>query len=520
MKKIVIIGGGLSGIYCAALMSKKKRSIMLLEQHLTVGGLAAGFYRKGYYFDSSVSRFVSDMSVGYFKRLGIYEKANFIKRTAVLNIEGAVYAPKNVEDYFDILAKEFSEQKKGLITFYKKHVKKTTGAMKASAKTGAISYNGFKLIPKMLRMMFDVIFSGNLRGISGMIKDADIDFEEILCKYIDKNSKLFSILTGGYYDYFWKNGRKNLMTFCGYLSSTFELNKSPKRGFQFVCDEIADTAKKNGVEIITGALATKIKTAGNKAAAVTYIKAGKEYDIEADIVISASDLKKTYFELLDKDKSDAKILDAISDSEATAPMPILYLGIKVPSGKIAGYFVGKSEMVFFPKIVKKDENISEADFYKYAPFIIHTSSVGNIEHAPKDCCNLQIYLACPKEGWQNNWGIVNGKKTEKYKEIKKAAIELILSNLEKIIPDIKDRNLIEVCELGTPHTIERFTQNSCGASCGFSWDKRLNKVNKGLGKMHYKHEHIKNLYFIGHWTGYMGGITNALMSAKKLNKKL
>ena len=92
--------------------------------------------------------------------------------------------------------------------------------------------------------------------------------------------------------------------------------------------------------------------------------------------------------------------------------------------------------------------------------------------------------------------------------------------LDAAIPELSDRSIVEVCELGTPHTIERYTENTGGSHCGYTWDRRANTINPAMGKFHYKHERVSNLYFIGHWTGYLGGVTNALWSARHIARAL
>ena len=89
------------------------------------------------------------------------------------------------------------------------------------------------------------------------------------------------------------------------------------------------------------------------------------------------------------------------------------------------------------------------------PMVIHASSLVNPAHAPKGCSSMQIYLSCPPVGWQQDWGLAHGEKTERYRELKKKVTEDTLSSLEGLIPELKDRSIIEVCELGTPHTNEK-----------------------------------------------------------------
>lgn len=520
-KSVIIIGGGISGLVCAALLSGKGNKVTVLEQHATVGGLAAGFKRKGYYFDSCMERLVSDNNAGYFNQLGIYEKLDFLPHTAAVNVEGRIFGPHSVEEYFDMCYELFPECKTGLMNFYKDYIKDIVQFMEVSAKTAAMTYSGTKLIRQMSKLFLDLLKNGSFRGASLMFKGMSLNLNTVLSKYVDKDSKLFALLTGGdHFNIFQKGENPNIMLLAGALCSMYSLNKAPQNGFQSLCDEIARKAEADGCDIITGAKVNKILVQNMRAVGVEYIKAGKTAVVHADEVINAADLKKAYFNLLPPDCSSEEVLHNISSSQTTNAIPIMYLGIKIPPERVRECFGGMKELVYYPKLIANNESFDEKDYYKYAQLILHATCFDNPGHAPAGCTNIQVYLTCAPNGWQNNWGLSEGKKTDRYTEIKKVVIEDVLSNIEKVIPDIKDRSLIEICELGTPYTIERYTGNTGGSHCGFTCDRSNNHINTKLGKFHYRHEKISHLYFIGHWTGYMGGVTNACWSAVHLAKKL
>jgi all-trans-retinol 13,14-reductase len=521
LKRYVIIGGGLSGLYCGVLLTRKGRKVTLLEQHITVGGLAAGFTRKGYYFDSGMERFAADNLKGYFDELGLFNKLDFRRHAAALNIQGQMYTPSDAKEYFDACIDAFPEYRDGLTRFYLDHVKAGAAFMDVNAVTAALSYMGVNKTRKILSMFLRLIKHKAIGGMWKMMRGATIDVEGLLAGYIDRDSKAFAMLTGSRnLDVFQKGGKCSLMNFIGAVCSNYRLNKYPYRGMQSMCDELSRMYTGLQGELITDARVTKILVESGHATGVEYLNGGKITRVDADIVINAADLKKAYQELLDKEQSDSAVLDKLSKSVSTRPIPILYLGVRLDPDLLKQRFAGREELYYYPTLPKATETCPEKDFYKVAPMVVHASVLTNPDHAPKGCTNIQIYLPCPPEGWMYDWGIVEGKKTESYRQLKQAVITDVLSNLEKLIPELADRSLIDVCELGTPHTIERYTGNSGGAHCGFSWDASVNGFNGRMGKFNYRHEKIENLYFIGHWTGFMGGITNAFWSARNLVKKL
>ena len=55
---VAVIGGGLGGLTAANILANKfGRSVVLLEQHFKLGGLATWFSRKGHMFDVSLHGF-------------------------------------------------------------------------------------------------------------------------------------------------------------------------------------------------------------------------------------------------------------------------------------------------------------------------------------------------------------------------------------------------------------------------------------------------------------------------------
>ena len=52
---VIIIGSGISGLYCAALLAKAGKRVLVLEQHYVAGGCTHCFEDKGWEFDTGSS---------------------------------------------------------------------------------------------------------------------------------------------------------------------------------------------------------------------------------------------------------------------------------------------------------------------------------------------------------------------------------------------------------------------------------------------------------------------------------
>ena len=64
---VIVVGAGLGGLTCAALLAKYGLSVAVCESHTIPGGAAHSFVRDGYCFDSGPSYFLglSDPKVCY-----------------------------------------------------------------------------------------------------------------------------------------------------------------------------------------------------------------------------------------------------------------------------------------------------------------------------------------------------------------------------------------------------------------------------------------------------------------------
>ena len=504
-KSAVIIGGGLSGLHCGLLLLKKGLDVTILEQHITVGGLAAGFRRKGYYFDSCMSRFASDSLAGYFKEAGL-GGFEFREHHASLRIGGKTYPTRSVTDFIAACADAFPQEAGAIHKLYDDRMKSACAFMAIQNGAGAMSYKGLGLMGGMVKTMAKTVASGSARGMGDLMKSFNVSLQSVLNEYFAEDSPAAAFLFN-LTDVFGKGGETSLMTFLGSISANMELNRYPAGGFQRLCDAYTDEIRRLGGTIVTAARAARIRCGNGRAEGVEYTHKGSALFAAADYVISAADIRKLYTELLDKELADSGTLALLDKQETTAPLPIMYLGIRLGSEVIRERFAGAEELIYYPGGTAQ----SEEDFYTAAPLILHSSSLGNADHAPDGCGSIQIYLASPPNKWMGGWGRAGGE----YKNIKQTVIRQVMDNVCAVFPELADASLIDVCELGTPHTVERYTGNTGGAHCGFTWDRARNTFNPPMGSCKVRTDAAPNLLTIGHWTGFMGGVTNAFASARQ-----
>ncbi|HEY2643467.1 MAG TPA: FAD-dependent oxidoreductase, partial [Galbitalea sp.] len=69
MSRVVIIGGGISGLASAALLAREGHEVILLEAHTRLGGRADSWARAGFRFDTGPSWYLMPEVFDHFYRL-------------------------------------------------------------------------------------------------------------------------------------------------------------------------------------------------------------------------------------------------------------------------------------------------------------------------------------------------------------------------------------------------------------------------------------------------------------------
>ncbi|HEX4926007.1 MAG TPA: FAD-dependent oxidoreductase, partial [Bdellovibrionales bacterium] len=129
MKKwdVVIIGSGISSLTCAALLSKKGKSVCVLEQHTKPGGYLHCFSRFRQRYDTG-AHYVGAMDQGQpfhtlLSYLGVYDDSLFLP----LDPEGfdvfrfksfELQIPKGYSNLIERLSSRFPSEREAIQTFF------------------------------------------------------------------------------------------------------------------------------------------------------------------------------------------------------------------------------------------------------------------------------------------------------------------------------------------------------------------------------------------------------------------
>ena len=496
MKNIIIIGSGIGGLIASNLLAKKGHKVTIFEAHSMPGGYTAGFYRKGYYFESGTLTFEASASVfKAMKDIGVFEKIDFVKQRIRFVSEDFDGTPENYDDYKKMIYSGFPSDKEKLDTAFS-DLDKIVGLWNVDEPMPFL-YGGLKMLKSMLPYILSAPKQIKLSKQYGNMTSS-----EFAARYFEKESKLFKLFSGFSYP------DMPAMFGTGLLAMLTDL-WTVKGGMQSWADILAENFRKLGGDLKLNSYVDKIITKNGAAVGVSC----KNTVYDADYVISAGDYKKTLLKLLD-DKSliPQALQDNIGRAAVSEGFFTVYLGLNMFNEELSKYMKVPHVFAFDDKTGYDIYNSEDGEFFSKTSASLFSPSMLNPKHAPEGKSSLMLQTMVPYH-WMNNWG---GGDKEVYGKLKEKAIDAMIDSASRLIPGLKE--CIEYKDAATPLTYERFTHNTDGASSAWSWNPKK-KFYKNTMSVNIETP-AKNLYIGSCWAMQIGGVPGALAAAYQCAKKI
>ena len=477
---VIIIGSGLGGLSAGAILSKKGKKVLVLEQHSKVGGFVTNFKRKGFEFDVSLHQ-IGGVEKTFFKDIlkecGVFDKIELLKHQFLYE---AIYDDielkvKNgdINSLKSKLYKLFPKEKFGIWLWFF-----------IMQKIGWEVKIWDKGVKNKFIMPFLLYFAPLI--ITVLMFSHRISVKKIL-DICTKDKKLREILMQllGYYG---KDTDISMQVpFIANYGYYFDGGYYIKGGSQSLSNSLKNVIEQNGGEVKVKDEVNQILFENNNATGVIS-KSGKY--LAKNIIANASPFI-VYEKLLKKWDNGKKELDKIKDYEISTSLAQLYIGLDCPI-KILNPKFEKSYIVF---INKNNE--------KYTLSFHSNIDKSSVKENKSIIC--VTYLDDIKR-WEN-------LDNKQYKEKKEQEQKDILTKIEQYLPNIQ--NHIEVIELGTAKTMQRYTNNKDGSVYGFS-----QKVGQAGFDRFSNKSPLKNLYFASAWVFPSGGFEGVMRSGYKVARIL
>jgi phytoene dehydrogenase-like protein len=497
-KSVIIIGSGFGGLVAGNLLAKKGHNVTIFESHSAPGGYTAGFYRKGFYFESGTLSFEASASIfKAMKDIGVFENIVFSKETI-----------RWVSKYFDAIPQSYYDFKKMLYDTFpydtdklKKYFIEVDQMYEAADRTNKkpipFLYNG----PAFIFSMISYILSAG-KSMKIMKRYGDMTISEFNEKYFDKNSKLCKLLNSLLYP-------DMAAWLVGSVMGMYDDYWTVSEGMQSWADVLADNFKKLGGQLKLNSYVDKILTENGIAIGISC----NDVTYKADYVISASDYKKTFLKLIDnKSLIPVDLQERMAKAPVSEPVFTVYLGLNISNEELKKH-MKIHHTVYFDLDADTDiHNPKDDGYFEKGSVLLYSLSMLNPKLAPEGKSSLMLMTMCPT-GWMDNWG--DGDK-EKYKQLKEKAAQALIKKAKEIIPNLTD--YIEFQDAATPLTYERFTHNTNGASSAWSWNPKKKFYPKTMSIN--VDTPVKDLYIGSCWANQIGGVPGALMAAYLCAKKI
>ena len=440
---VVIIGSGIGGLCCGALLSLQGKKVLICETHSQPGGVAHSFNRGGYKFESGPSLWSGLNSISNTSPLGqilyLLDEQIEVKRYKGWK----VLAP---EAEFDLEVGDlpFRTKVKELrgdeaLNQWDNFIKAVSPLSRIIDKmplltTSPDNLNIQEMLNLSIKFLPEIKHANNLRKGFGEIANKFLT-DPFLKNWVD----LLSFLISGM-----SMDDTNTAAMATLFNEWFNPEaylEYPIGGSESVVNALIKGFKKNGGELL---LSSKIKNINFIKEFATGVTLENNIKINSKFVVTNCDIwnKQSLFpnQLIGKFNSKTFNVDKCKS--------FLHIHLGFDATNIRDLPIHTIWVDKWEKGITADRNI--------AVFSIPSALDPNM--SPKGKHVLHGYTPAnePWEIWEN----LNPNSLE-YKKLKEERCEIFMEPLRKIIPDIDKR--IEIKMLGTPLTHKRFTNTHCGS---------------------------------------------------------
>lgn len=480
----------MGGLVCGNLLARKGHDVTIFEAHSAPGGYTSGFWRKGFYFESGTLSFENSADIiRTMKDIGVHEKVEFVRQRIRWLSPEFDFIPDKLDHAYENIINAYPGERENLIRSFSEIKKMTKGLLSLARPTNVLTGIAYPL--KLARFMFLVK------------KYSDMTLSEFAARYFSEDSKPYQLFKSMGYP------EMSVILLAGAFIAFVSDYWTIKNGMQSWADALADKFKNLGGKLKLKSKVDRILTEDNFAVGVESM--GETF--KADFVISASDYKKTFFQLLD----DPGILpEDFKDRTEKAPVSeaffSVYLGLDMTAEELIKH-MKTFHIYYYAHHPDYDiSNSNDESFFEKTSPAIYSPSLMNPDLAPRGKSSLMIHCICPHR-WMNNWG--HGDE-QIYRQLKEIATKALIKKTSEIIPDLDKHIIFE--DSATPLTFERFTHNTDGASSAWSWNPHK-KFFKNAFAVKVETP-VKNLFIGSCWASQFGGIPGAINAAYKCVKKV
>ncbi|MDK2822852.1 MAG: all-trans-retinol 13,14-reductase [Clostridia bacterium] len=464
---VIIVGSGIGGLTCGALLSKRGYKVLVLEQHYQVGGYCSSFKRKDFVFNTGVEN-VSGLwekgPISYLlKELGLKKDELFVKNRMRYIFKKKEIDANNLEEFIKVLSDMFPYEKENIRAFFDEAKK----AYEECYKDAEIY--GTPLPAELIVKVFG---------------------ERKLLDYPREHPHFYNWMDKAYKqkldEYFTNEDLKTLLcALLGYVGTEPEKTSAssaltaviayylhggyfPRGGAQRFADSLKEVIESHGGKVLVHHKADRILVREGKVEGVRV----NDKIFRSRIVVANANAKTTFLELVGEENLDEKFVEYIKSLKMSPSVIMVFLGVDM-------------DLASYPTII---ENLDDG-------YSIVINSNADLSLAPKGKASVTILTG-------DNYHDFSEREVKEYFEKKKKFTEMLIKRAEKVIPNLSKHIVVQ--DAATPKTFERYTSMPEGAI--YAFDQSI------YTKRPYFKTPIKGLYLASASTFPGGGIEAVVIS--------
>lgn len=455
---VVVIGSGLAGLTSANILARQGFSVLLLEHHYQLGGMATWFKRAGgHIFDISLHGFPHGM-IKSCRKYWTREIADSIVPLKGIRFENPQFSLRTTftrEDFTRILVEHFGIAHETVQQFF----------------DTARGMNFFDEQSRTIRELFEQFFPGRDDVVRMLMEPIT---------YANGSTLEDPAITYGIV--FSNFMQKGVYTFEG--------------GTDALVTKMREELIRNGVDIRIRSLVTKIEVSDDRAVTAVVVN-GKR--IACRSVVSNANVKSTIENLVGLEHFDRKFVDDAKAVRLNNSSCQVYMALKAGESfdSSCGDLLFHSEHKGFDIDAMLSRDVSSRTFSFYYP-----------ETRPGS--DRWLVVSSTNANYRD-WTELSEAD---YEAAKKDLIESTLVCLEKYVPDIRAK--LDHIEAATPKTFERYTRHLAGSSFGTKFEGL--QVSRDLPQQISGLFHAGSVGII--MSGWLGAVNYGVIVSNDVDKYL
>jgi phytoene dehydrogenase-like protein len=498
----IVIGSGLGGLTCAAYLCALGKRTLVLEAHYVAGGNSQAFRRqirdRQYEFDVGVhyigecgpDGLITQMLNG----LGLAERIVFRPLDpdgySTLYFPGLTFrVPASWNRYRTRLLDTFPEEKEPL--------GKVVDVLREVAEQGRRFQRGELALEDMAGEA-PLFLQWGLRPVTDLFAEYAL------------SEAASAVLLGEQGDYAVRPSKTPTALAAGLTDHYMRGAFYPEGGGQAMAGRLVEAIRAYGGEVRTRAPVKRVRVEDGRAVGIELEKTGAELD--APVVVSNADLKRTVLELVGAEHFAAETVERVRGFRMSLPLFAVYAGLDVDLvaeglPNTNHWLWGSTDIEGIYAQVEDgqlpDENLA----------YVTVTSLRDPESrhiAPEGYTNLQVMTLVPHDYdlWNVERGPAEGGRYHRdpeYRRRKADLMEELLETAERVVPGLREHTHWK--EAATPVTQERFTHSTGGTSYGIEYATD----QMGPARIGYATD-VEGLFLCGASTPAGHGIANVMFS--------